>query len=117
MQPDDLGCAFFDPRKQALLATLCAAGIALIAGLGLILYYRCRRNVHDVLTDYKWKNRAMSRKEHEYQKTFSEDEYIVRAAHAHQHHPQSQHYLHQQQQQLHAHQLTASNRPVPVTEL
>lgn len=113
MQPDELGCAFFDPRKQALLATLCVAGIALIFGLGLILYYRFRRRVRDVLTDYKWNHRAISRKEHKYKKTFSEEEYIVRAPH---HESQSQHYL-QQQPQLSAHQLTASNRPVPVTEL
>lgn len=133
MTPDELGCAFSDPRKQALLATVCAAGLALFTGVALILYYRCRRRVRDALKDYKWKNRAISRKEHEYQKTFSDDEYIVRSAHAHHHHhhhqpPQSQpvsthhHHHHlqqqlqQQQQQPHA-QMTAGIKPIPVTEL
>lgn len=40
MTADELGCAFSDPRKQALLATLCAAGLALFTGLALLLYYR-----------------------------------------------------------------------------
>ncbi|RLU24350.1 hypothetical protein DMN91_002438 [Ooceraea biroi] len=134
MTPDELGCAFSDPRKQALLATVCATGLALLAGLALILYYRCRRRVRDALKDYKWKNRAISRKEHEYQKTFSDDEYSVRSAHAHHHHhhqsPQSppvpvhhhhhhlQQQLQQQQQQQQQHgQIVAGIKPIPVTEL
>ncbi|XP_046414218.1 leucine-rich repeats and immunoglobulin-like domains protein 1 isoform X1 [Neodiprion fabricii] len=98
MAPDELGCAFSDPRRQALVATLGGAGLVLFAGLALLLYYRCRRRVRDALKDYK--NRAISRKEHEYQKTFSDDEYIVRAAHA--------------QQQA---QVAAGIKPIPVTEL
>ncbi|XP_053973338.1 insulin-like growth factor-binding protein complex acid labile subunit isoform X3 [Hylaeus volcanicus] len=130
MTPDELGCAFSDPRKQALLATLCAAGLAFLTALALILYYRCRRRVRDALKDYKWKNRAISRKEHEYQKTFSDDEYIVRSAHPHHHHhhhqPQSQpipthhhhHHLQQQQQQQQQHsQIATGIKPIPVTEL
>ncbi|XP_020724019.2 insulin-like growth factor-binding protein complex acid labile subunit isoform X2 [Bombus terrestris] len=137
MTPDELGCAFSDPRKQALLATLCAAGLALLTGLALILYYRCRRHVRDALKDYKWKNRGISRKEHEYQKTFSEDEYMVRSASTHHHHhhhqPQSQqipshhHHHHLQQQQLQQQQqqqqqqqhsqIAAGIKPIPVTEL
>ncbi|XP_017759808.1 PREDICTED: uncharacterized protein LOC108550566 [Eufriesea mexicana] len=134
MTPDELGCAFSDARKQALLATLCAAGLALLTGLALILYYRCRRHVRDALKDYKWKNRAISRKEHEYQKTFSDEEYIVRSAHTHHHHhhqPQSQqlpshhHHHHLQQQQLQQQQqqqqqhsqIAAGIKPIPVTEL
>ncbi|XP_066597236.1 carboxypeptidase N subunit 2-like isoform X2 [Prorops nasuta] len=141
---DELGCAFSDPRKQALLATLCAAGLALFTALALILYYRCRRRVRDALKDYKWKNRAISRKEHEYQKTFSDDEYIVRSAHAHHHHhhhhqnpaqppsappnlqpppPLHHHHLQQQQQQhqqfqqQQLQQQSTGIKPIPVTEL
>ncbi|KAK2579005.1 hypothetical protein KPH14_002801 [Odynerus spinipes] len=138
MTPDELGCAFSDPRKQALLATLCAGGLALVTGLALILYYRCRRRVRDALKDYKWKNRGISRKEHEYQKTFSDDEYIVRSAHAHHHHhlhqaqtqpipthhhhhhlqqQQQQHQLQQQQQQQQHGQMAVGMKPIPVTEL
>ncbi|XP_034189305.2 uncharacterized protein LOC117608376 isoform X1 [Osmia lignaria lignaria] len=134
MTHDELGCAFSDPRKQALLATLCAAGLALLTGLALILYYRCRRRVRDALKDYKWNNRAISRKEHEYQKTFSDDEYIVRSAHPHHHHhhqaqsqqlPSHHHHHHLQQQQLQQQQqqqqqhsqISANIKPIPVTEL
>ena len=63
-----------------------------MALLGILLY-RYRRRLQDALKDYKWNNRAISRKEHEYQKTFSDEDYIVRAA---------------QQQTL---------KPIPVTEL
>lgn len=99
MAADELGCAFSDPRRQALVATLGGAGLALFAGLALGVYYRCRRRVRDALKNYK--NRAISRKEHEYQKTFSDDDnYIVRAAHA--------------QQQA---QVAAGLKPIPVTEL
>ncbi|CAB0030585.1 unnamed protein product [Trichogramma brassicae] len=108
MRPEDLGCAFSDPRKQALLLTLCAASVAFTAGVAFILYYRCKRRVSDAFKDYEWKNRAISRKEHEYQKTFSEDEYIVRAAHPHHqpppHHPLHLHH-HQQLSAMHQQQL------------
>ncbi|XP_008559260.1 leucine-rich repeat-containing protein 4B isoform X1 [Microplitis demolitor] len=124
MEPDELGCAFSDPRKQALIATVCAAGLALFAGMAFFLYYRCRKRVRDALKDYKWKNRAISRKEHEYQKTFSDEEYIVRThgAHHHRQHPHQQQFQHQQfqhaQQQLqHPHQITPGIKPIPVTEL
>nr|XP_012137268.1 PREDICTED: insulin-like growth factor-binding protein complex acid labile subunit isoform X2 [Megachile rotundata] len=135
MTPDELGCAFSDPRKQALLATLCAAGLVSLIGLALILYYRCRGRVRVALKDYKWKNRAISRKEHEYQKTFSDDEYIVRSAHTHHHHhhhqaqpqqlPPHHHHHHLQQQQLQQQQqqqqqhsqIAAGVKPIPVTEL
>lgn len=122
MRPDELGCVFADPRKQALLATLCATIIAIFVGLSLLVYYRCRRRVEDAVKDYKWKNH---RKEHEYQKTFSEDEYIVRTGHHHHHHhltPHPHHFgqplrqPHSPHQQF-AHQLVYGTKPEPVTEL
>ncbi|XP_018338711.1 PREDICTED: insulin-like growth factor-binding protein complex acid labile subunit [Trachymyrmex septentrionalis] len=134
MTADELGCAFSDSRKQVLLVTVCTTGLGLFFGLIILLYYRYRRRVRDALKDYKWKNRAISRKEHEYQKTFSDDEYIVRSAHAHHHHhhhqtppsqpvPTHHHHHHlqqlqqqQQQQQQHA-QIAAGIKPIPVTEL
>jgi hypothetical protein len=87
-----LGCALHDTRQQAIIGALCGTGVALFALLGILLY-RYRRRLQDALKDYKWNNRAISRKEHEYQKTFSDEDYIVRAA---------------QQQTL---------KPIPVTEL
>lgn len=75
---DDLGCSFHDSRQQAILGALCLSGVALLACLGFFLY-RYRQRVREALKDYKWNKRAISRKEHEYQKTFSDDDYIVRA--------------------------------------
>ncbi|KAK0174373.1 hypothetical protein PV327_010150 [Microctonus hyperodae] len=144
MTPDELGCTFSDSRKQAFLAIFCVAGLAFFIGLALIFYYRCRKRVRDALKDYKWKNRAISRKEHEYQKTFSEDEYVVRdhghhnhqsqqqqhcyphqqhsSLHPHNHHHHQMNQLHNQQfqqlqQHLHNSQITAGIKPIPVTEL
>ncbi|KAK9754383.1 Leucine rich repeat [Popillia japonica] len=75
---DDLGCSFSDPRQQAILATLCISAVVLIGGLGVLLF-RYRQRVGEALKDYKWNKRAISRKEHEYQKTFSDDDYIMRS--------------------------------------
>ncbi|XP_049822924.1 insulin-like growth factor-binding protein complex acid labile subunit isoform X2 [Aethina tumida] len=77
---DDLGCSFTDPRQQAILVTLCVSAIILLGGLGLFLF-RYRQRVREALKDYKWNKRAISRKEHEYQKTFSDDDYIMRTQH------------------------------------
>ncbi|XP_044015225.1 insulin-like growth factor-binding protein complex acid labile subunit isoform X2 [Aphidius gifuensis] len=146
MEPDILGCPFSDPKKQALLLTIIIISIIFLIGISIILYFKCRQRVRDAFKDYKWKNRAISRKEHEYQKTFSDDEYIVRAAHGHHHHhhhghnqqqqqqqlhqnhlqlhhnhlqsqPQYHHYHQQQQQQQYHQQVTSGIKPIPVTEL
>ncbi|XP_066261672.1 leucine-rich repeat and immunoglobulin-like domain-containing nogo receptor-interacting protein 2 [Euwallacea similis] len=74
---DDLGCSFGDPSQQVLILTFCVSAIILLAVLGLFLF-RYRLKVRDALKDYKFNKRAISRKEHEYQKTFSEDEYTMR---------------------------------------
>lgn len=76
---DDLGCSFSDPRQQAILVTLCVSAVILLGGLGLLLF-RYRQRVREAVKDYKWNKRAISRKEHEYQKTFSDDDYIMRSA-------------------------------------
>lgn len=78
--PDDLGCALHDTKQQAIIGALVVGSVALLTVLVLLLY-RYRRRVHEALKDYKWNKRAMSRKEHEYQKTFSEEEYIGRGVH------------------------------------
>ncbi|KAJ8965079.1 hypothetical protein NQ317_012047 [Molorchus minor] len=88
---DDLGCSFGDPRQQAIIITLCVSATILLGALGLFLF-RYRQRVREALKDYKWNKRAISRKEHEYQKTFSDDDYITRT---------TQHHI----------------KPIPVTEL
>lgn len=76
--PDELGCSFTDTRQQAILGALVIGGAGVLIILSILLY-RYRKNVREALKDYKWNKRAISRKEHEYQKTFSDDDYIVRA--------------------------------------
>ncbi|KAK7866010.1 hypothetical protein R5R35_012303 [Gryllus longicercus] len=107
---DELGCALHDTRQQAIIGALGGSGLALLAVLGLLLY-RYRRRVRDALKDYKWNNRAISRKEHEYQKTFAtDDDYIVRAATQQPAPPQ---HLSAAGQPPHPQGL----KPIPVTEL
>ncbi|XP_044750950.1 leucine-rich repeat-containing G-protein coupled receptor 4-like [Coccinella septempunctata] len=76
----DLDCSFVDPRQTAILISLMTGSVILMGGLGLFLF-RYRQRVREALKDYKWNKRAISRKEHEYQKTFSDDDYIIRAQH------------------------------------
>ncbi|EEB11824.1 tartan protein, putative [Pediculus humanus corporis] len=76
---DDMGCSYSDTRQQAIIGAVCCIA-AVILALIVFFLYRYRKSVQDVLKEYKWNNRAISRKEHEYQKTFSDDDFIVRAA-------------------------------------
>ncbi|KAL0274052.1 UNVERIFIED_CONTAM: hypothetical protein PYX00_006576 [Menopon gallinae] len=79
LSPDELGCAFHDTRQQIIIGAICGLAVSIVVVICFLLYH-FRRPVQDMLKDYKWNNRAISRKEHEYQKTFSDDDYIVRAA-------------------------------------
>lgn len=99
---DDLGCAMHDTRQQTIICISVVVTVAVLATLVLVSY-RYRKRVQDKLKDYKWNKRAISRKEHEYQKTFSEDDYM-RGIHP-PHFPNAQ--------QPH----TPGLRPIPVTEL
>lgn len=79
VSPDDLGCALHGPWPHAIIGGVCGAVVAFTALL-VIIIYRYRLRVRDAFKDYKWNKRAMARKEHEYQKTFSDDEvpnYII----------------------------------------
>lgn len=91
LTPYDLGCSFRDNRQQAIIITFCVSATILLGLLGLFLF-RYRQRVGEALKDYKWNKRAISRKEHEYQKTFSDEDYITRTG---------QHHI----------------KPIPVTEL
>uniref|UniRef100_A0A8D8V0Y6 Leucine-rich repeat neuronal protein 2 n=1 Tax=Cacopsylla melanoneura TaxID=428564 RepID=A0A8D8V0Y6_9HEMI len=90
LNAEELGCSFNDAKKQAIIGALCGTAVAIIAIICLLLY-KYRHRLQGALKDYKWNKRA-SRKEHEYQKTFSDDEFIMRT----------------QQQTM---------KPIPVTEL
>lgn len=80
LSADDLGCSFSDPKQKAIIITLAVSAVIFLSALALLLV-RYRQRVREALKDYKWNKRAISRKEHEYQKTFSDDDYILRAGH------------------------------------
>ncbi|XP_056645598.1 insulin-like growth factor-binding protein complex acid labile subunit isoform X2 [Diorhabda sublineata] len=80
LTPYDLGCSFRDSRQQTIIITFCVSATIFIGILGLFLF-RYRQRVGEALKDYKWNKRAISRKEHEYQKTFSDEDYITRSGH------------------------------------
>lgn len=71
---EKLGCAArLDSRQQAVIAMACAGVLALFALIGLVLF-KSRHRIQAALKDYRWNKRAISRKEQEYHKTFSDPE-------------------------------------------
>ncbi|XP_075211347.1 capricious isoform X1 [Lycorma delicatula] len=79
LEADELGCTLHDARQQAIVGALCGTAVALTALLGLLLYHY-RHQVHNVLKDCRWNKRVMSSKESEYQKTFSDEDYVIRSS-------------------------------------
>ncbi|XP_046402639.1 leucine-rich repeat and immunoglobulin-like domain containing-NOGO receptor-interacting protein 4 [Ischnura elegans] len=84
LSDEEMGCAvaWDSTQKQAVIGAICAVVLVLIITL-VVLLYRYRRRVQDALKDYRWNNRAISRKEHEYQKTFGDEDYVIRAPQQH----------------------------------
>ncbi|KAH8307278.1 hypothetical protein KR044_008916 [Drosophila immigrans] len=68
-----LGCTHGAANKQAIIGILVVACAALITTLALVIY-TCRRRIRDMLKGHS----ALGRKEREYQKTFSDEEYMTR---------------------------------------
>lgn len=107
LSPELLGCAHSDSKRQAMIGVILVGSAAFLTAL-LLLSYKCRRRIREILKG-RWGNSALGRKEREYQKTFSEEDYMSR-----QQHPSS----------LSVHP-TLNNyplhhpgiRPIPVTEL
>ncbi len=90
---EDLGCSTYVGSHQTIIGAICGIVVALIALL-LFLVYRYRHKVRDVFKNYEWRKQTKaSTKQAEYQKTFNDDEFIMRTA---------------QHQTL---------KPIPVTEL
>lgn len=116
LAPDILGCATSESRRQALIGILLiVTGIIVI--LLLLLMFRWRRRIRELFKG-RWGDAALASKEREYQKTFSDEEFVhsnLRHHHApctfSVHPPTSalDNYTHQYHQ--------ASIRPIPVTEL
>ncbi|XP_071453691.1 insulin-like growth factor-binding protein complex acid labile subunit [Hetaerina americana] len=84
LSDEEMGCAvaWDSTQKQAVIGAICAVVLVVVVILAIILY-RYRRRVQDALKDYRWNNRAISRKEHEYQKTFADEDYVIRAPQQH----------------------------------
>uniref|UniRef100_A0A1I8MD81 Uncharacterized protein n=1 Tax=Musca domestica TaxID=7370 RepID=A0A1I8MD81_MUSDO len=76
LSPPLLGCSHSSPNQQALISILLVVTAAAITALALIIY-SCRRRIREVLKG-GWGNSALGRKEREYQKTFSEEDYMNR---------------------------------------
>lgn len=76
LSPPMLGCNHSDPNQQALIGVVLVATAATITALALIIY-SCRRRIREVLKG-GWGNSALGRKEREYQKTFSDEDYMNR---------------------------------------
>lgn len=68
-----LGCTHGTGNKQAIIGIMVVACAALITTLALIIY-TCRRRIREMLKGHS----ALGRKEREYQKTFSDEEYMTR---------------------------------------
>lgn len=107
LSPELLGCAHSDSRRQAMIGVILVGSAAFITAL-LLISYKCRRQIREILKG-RWGNSALGRKEREYQKTFSDEDYMAR----HQHpcsftgHPNLNNYPHHH----------PGIRPIPVTEL
>lgn len=73
------GCHHTDPKKQAMIGALLVT-IAAIGTAFALLIFRCRKRIWEFLKG-GFGNGAKKRKEREYQKTFSDEEYMARHPH------------------------------------
>lgn len=116
LSPELLGCSHADPRQQAIICALLVAAAAIITTLALVIY-KCRRRIREVVKG-GWGNSAIGRKEREYQKTFSEEDYMGRLPG---HHPCGPNGLGVHTTTLNNYQINHHHshgiRHIPVTEL
>lgn len=102
-----LGCSHMDSRRQAMVGVI-LVGIAALTTTLLLISYKCRRQIRELIKG-RWGNTPLSQKEREYQKTFTDEDYMYR--HPHQcsfsGHPTLNHYTHHH----------PGLRSIPITEL
>lgn len=116
LSPDVLGCATEESRRQAMIGILLIVTVIVVILL-LLLMFRWRRRIRELFKG-RWGDSALGKKEREYQKTFSEDEFMH--SNMRNHHAPATFSLHQPSSTLDSythpyHQ--AGLRPIPVTEL
>lgn len=118
ISPGQLGCSSSDVRQQAIFGMLLVGAAAMITAIALFIC-RCRRRFGEMVGS-NWRTSNIGHKEREYQKTFSDEEYmhaVVRHPsqpcnlNAHHHTAPVSTYSHQ-----HPYYQTGI-RPIPVTEL
>lgn len=111
LSPELLGCAYSDSKRQAMIGLLLVGCAAIITALALILF-KFRRGIRELLKG-RWGNNALRRKEKEYQKTFSDEEYVSRYQYPCNFcsHPALNNFPH------HHNQHPVGVRPMPITEL
>lgn len=102
-----LGCSHMDSQRQAMVGVI-LVGIAALTTTLLLISYKCRRQIRELIKG-RWGNTNLSQKEREYQKTFTDEDYMYR--HPHQcsfsGHPTLNHYTHHH----------PGLRSIPITEL
>lgn len=111
-----LACFSDDTTQQALLGILSV--VIVIITILLLVLFRCRRRLHDAFKG-RWGDSALGNKEREYQKTFSDEDYMHANA-RHLSHTPCALSLHQPTSQIgnYSHQYHQPGiRPIPVTEL
>lgn len=103
-----LGCSHMDSRKQAMVGVI-LVGVAALTTALLLISYKCRRQIREMIKGRWWGTTPLSQKEREYQKTFTDEDYMYR--HPHQctfnGHPTLNHYTHHH----------PGLRSIPITEL
>ncbi|XP_049540384.1 insulin-like growth factor-binding protein complex acid labile subunit [Anopheles darlingi] len=76
LSPELLGCTHPDHRQQAIICAVLVGVAALLTTLALVIY-KCRRWIQKMVKG-SWGSNGIGRKEREYQKTFSEEDYSAR---------------------------------------
>lgn len=118
LSPDVIGCSSDDARKQAMLGILLVGSVAIIIIL-LLLIFRCRRRLREAFKG-RWGDSALGNKEREYQKTFSDEDYMHANARHLSHTPCTLSFNQPSSTALgnYSHQYHQPGiRPIPVTEL
>lgn len=78
LSPNIIGCDFDESREQAMLGIVLVTSAAIITIL-LLFLFRCRRRLRELFKG-RWDDSTLGNKEREYQKTFSDEDYMQATA-------------------------------------
>lgn len=74
ISPELLVCVNYYSQRQTMIGLILVGTAAFITSL-LLITYKCRRKMREILKG-RWGNSSIPRKEREYTKTFSDEEYV-----------------------------------------